>query len=106
MIGKEIPDFDLEGRVGEEVYPGRIIGKKTLAVFWSTDVSSLRCDDGSTVAPAVGTDRTADDPELVVFSEGTADDHEKLAIDAPIFLEDNYETAMATGHGLGRRRQF
>lgn len=97
-IGETIPEFALEDINGNSVATQDFLGRKTLAVFWSTTcphcvnmMADLRDWDES---------RKPNEPELVVFSEGDRSDHLKFGLRSKIVLESGYATAIKLGmHG-------
>jgi thiol-disulfide isomerase/thioredoxin/uncharacterized membrane protein YphA (DoxX/SURF4 family) len=94
-IGEPLPDFSLTDIHGNEVSTSGLKGRKTLAVFWSLTcphcsamMNDLREWNGS---------RNNGDPYLIVFSEGSVDDHLGIGLDAPIILEAGYKIAEKLG---------
>jgi peroxiredoxin/uncharacterized membrane protein YphA (DoxX/SURF4 family) len=94
-IGETVPEFSLKDLKGREITAKDFEGKRTLVAFWSTTcpfcVSMM--DDLREWTKAKG----ADDPDLLVFSTGDAEAHEKLGLDAPIVLDEEYKTAEKFG---------
>lgn len=94
-IGETVPEFTLRDLNGREITAKDLRGKKTLATFWSlgcahcrTMMDDLRKWDLS---------KSADEPNLVVFSEGDEAVHKELEITSPILLEKDYKTAEKFG---------
>src|SRR5215204_710994 len=93
-IGEPLPEFSLRNVRGSEVTEADLRGTKTLAVFWSLTcphcvamINDLKAWDDS---------RREDDPKLIVFSDGSVEDHEEVGLDA-IVLDSGYKTAAKLG---------
>ncbi len=94
-IGEPMPDFSLNDLDGNRITAGDFKGKRTLAVFWS-----LTCPHCTAMMNDLRNwyeSRTADDPELIVFSEGSPEDHKNVVLNAPIVLDAGYKTAAEFG---------
>lgn len=94
-IGSTIPEFALKDIGGNAVGADALKGKRTLAVFWS-----LTCPHCKAMMDELKTwdsKRSESDPELVVFSDGPADDHAALGLNAPIVLDAGYKTSAELG---------
>ncbi len=97
-IGKTIPKFSMKDLQGNEITDETFIGRKTLVAF-----SSPTCDHCSVLMKQIREwerDKTADDPEFVIFADGEPAEHEKLGIRSPILLDSQYAVARQFGmHG-------
>ncbi|HEX8289119.1 MAG TPA: MauE/DoxX family redox-associated membrane protein [Pyrinomonadaceae bacterium] len=90
-IGEKVPEFSLPDLNGREITSNDLRGKKTLVTFWSTTcpfcigmMEDLRKWDAQ---------RDSDDPNLLVFSAGDAEDHEELDLESPIVLDEQFKVA-------------
>lgn len=94
-IGKDVPEFALNDLNANEITSDTFRGRETLVTFWSLTcphcvkmMDELKQWDGT---------RGADDPQLVVFSDGDLSQHEKLGLSSPIVLDAGYKTAEKFG---------
>lgn len=94
-IGKSVPEFLLKGLDGETVTERDFIGNTTLAIFWSTDCP--HCVRMMSEIQEWDAERTPEDPQLIVFSEGDPSVHRKLGLRSPVLLEKGYKTAIDLG---------
>jgi peroxiredoxin/uncharacterized membrane protein YphA (DoxX/SURF4 family) len=94
-IGKNVPEFslaDLDGkRVGAEDFKGR----QTLVTFWS--LTCPHCKNMMDELKNWEKTKDAGEPNLIVFSDGDAQTHKDLNLNAPILLDKNYATAEKLG---------
>lgn len=94
-IGEPIPEFRIEDIKGRVIDSDYFKGKQTLVAFWS-----LTCQFCTKMMEELQEwDKTKgkDAPELVLFSEGDRDAHEKFGLKSPIILEEGYKTAAGFG---------
>jgi peroxiredoxin/uncharacterized membrane protein YphA (DoxX/SURF4 family) len=94
-IGEALPDFSLRDINGNEVTAEDIRGRKTLAVFWS--LTCPHCSAMMSDLKAWNDARGETDPQLLVFSEGSEDDHKAFELTAPIVLDPGYKTSQKLG---------
>ncbi len=94
-IGEAVPDFTLSDLDGREITERDLLGKKTLAAFWS--LGCPHCGRMMDELRKWDLSRSADEPNLVVFSEGDEAVHKELALASPILLEKDYKTAEKLG---------
>ena len=94
-VGQLVPEFTLADIDGEQVSQSQLKGRRTLVTFWSPGcphcgemLSSLREWDAR---------RSIDDPGLVIFSDGTVEEHKKLGLKAPIVIDPGYKVAAELG---------
>jgi peroxiredoxin/uncharacterized membrane protein YphA (DoxX/SURF4 family) len=94
-IGESVPEFSLPDLQGRQVTAEDFRGRKTLVAFWSTTcpfctsmMEDLRDWDAS---------KTAGEPELMVFSTGEREAHEKIGLKSPIVLDEDFKTAEKFG---------
>lgn len=94
-LGRSIPEFKLADHQGHEISHADLKGKKTLVAFWSTGcqhcsamIEDLRTWDGA---------RGQDEPDLIVFSDGTLDDHKEFGLRSPVILDEAHKTAAGFG---------
>ncbi len=94
-IGEPVPEFSLSDLDGNRIASDQLGGKMTLAAFWST--TCPYCINMIEDLKAWYGDRSEDDPELIVFSDGDPEQHKALGLSAPILLEKEYATASKLG---------
>lgn len=94
-LGRSIPEFKLTDHKGHEVSDADLKGRKTLVAFWSTGcqhcsamIEDLRRWDGA---------RGQDEPGLIVFSDGSVDDHQEFGLGSPVIRDDGHKTAAGFG---------
>jgi peroxiredoxin/uncharacterized membrane protein YphA (DoxX/SURF4 family) len=94
-LGQRIPQFSLEDDKGNEITERVLRGKKTLVAFWSTGcmhcsnmLDDLRSWDGA---------RGHDEPNLLVFSDGSVDEHKKFGLTSSVILDEGHQTAASFG---------
>lgn len=95
LIGKAIPEFSLPDANGKTVDSEHLIGRRTLAVFWSP--TCPHCTAMMNELKQWDASRGESDPQLVVFSDGEAEAHRNLRLNAPVLLDENYETSEKLG---------
>ena len=95
LIGKSIPAFSLKGLNGRIITKNDIIGKTTLAIFWSTDCP--HCVRMMTEIQEWDKSKSPDDPQFIVFSEGDEKLHKDPGLESPVLLEKGYKTAINFG---------
>ena len=95
LIGTAIPKFSLPDVTGRTVDSGDLVGKKTLAVFWSP--TCPHCTAMMNELKHWDSSRSETDPQLVVFSDGEEEAHRDLQLNAPILLDADYTTAEKLG---------
>jgi peroxiredoxin/uncharacterized membrane protein YphA (DoxX/SURF4 family) len=94
-IGDTVPDFrmqDIKGRVIDSDY---FRGKQTLVAFWS--LTCPFCIGMIGDLKEWYETKSAEEPELVVFSEGDPKAHEEFGLKSPVILDEGYKTAAAFG---------
>jgi peroxiredoxin/uncharacterized membrane protein YphA (DoxX/SURF4 family) len=94
-IGVALPDFSLRDTKGNEITAEYIRGRKTLAVFWS--LACPHCTAMMSDLKSWNDARGESDPQLLVFSDGSEDDHKEVELSAPIVLDPGYRTAEKLG---------
>ncbi len=90
-IGSEMPQFDLQDLGGNRVTSEDLKGNNTLVVYWST-----RCGYcNAMAADLVAWDhaRDGDAPKMLVFSQGTPEEHAEFGLKSPIIVEEGNKTA-------------
>lgn len=94
-LGQRIPEFKLADHKGNDVSDRDLKGKKTLIAFWSTGcmhcanmLDDLRKWDGA---------RGEDEPNLIVFSDGSPDEHKEFGLKSPVILDEGHKTAAGFG---------
>ncbi len=97
-IGENIPDFSMADLYGKEISAKDFQGKKTLVTFWST--TCPHCLTMIRDLQEWDREKGADEPNLIVFSEGDNEDHREIGLKSPILLDEGYKTAATLGmHG-------
>lgn len=94
-IGEPIPDFALATVQGETIASKDLQGHPTLAVFWST--TCPHCVAMMSDLKDWDLKKGANEPNLVVFSEGDEAAHTEVGLASPIVLESGYKTAIGLG---------
>lgn len=94
-IGASVPEFSLEDTKGREFTADNFKDKNTLVVFWS--LTCGHCQKMMDELLAWDEAKTANDPNLIVFSEGSKDKHLELGLKSPILLESGYKIAGELG---------
>ncbi len=94
-IGEPLPEFSLNDIYGNEVGSDDLKGRRTLVVFWS--LTCPHCVAMMNDLRRWNESRSAADPGLIVFSEGTPEDHKDVALNAPVVLDAGYKTAEKFG---------
>ncbi|HSK70204.1 MAG TPA: TlpA disulfide reductase family protein, partial [Pyrinomonadaceae bacterium] len=94
-IGQDVPEFSLLDARGNTVENDYFRGKKTLVAFWS--LTCPHCVQMMEDLREWEKTKGADEPNLVVFSQGEAEDHQKLDLSSPILLDKDYKTAQQLG---------
>lgn len=94
-IGESIPEFSLEDLHGKEIGANDFQGKKTLVAFWS--MTCPHCTNMMEELKNWDKQRGADEPNLIVFSDGELEAHKDLELDSPILLDKDYKTAEKFG---------
>ena len=97
-IGEELPDFTVNTLDGRELRSSDIRGKQTLVTFWSP--TCPHCVSMMEQIKAWDKVRGADEPDLLLFSDGDEKEHRELGLKFDIILDKGYETAETLGmHG-------
>ncbi len=94
-IGEAVPELKIKAMDGQEISTSTFKGKRTLAIFWST--SCPHCRELVPSMVKFDKEKTNDDPQLILFSEGSDEDHRELGLTSPIVLEKDYKTAVKLG---------
>lgn len=94
-VGDEVPEFELRDLDGREHRSADLKGRRTLLTYWS-----MKCGFCLQMMPdLIEWERTrgADDPELLLISAGTAEDHRDLTIQSPVLIDAEGATARKFG---------
>jgi peroxiredoxin/uncharacterized membrane protein YphA (DoxX/SURF4 family) len=94
-IGESVPEFSLSDLDGREITARDLQGKKTLVAFWSAT-----CPHCLTMIREIqewDRQKGADEPNLVLFSDGDAEEHREIGLKSPILLDKDYKTAAKFG---------
>lgn len=94
-LGRTIPEFKLADDNGKEISDKDLKGRKTLVAFWSTGcphcsdmIDELRDWDGA---------RGQDEPNLIVFSDGTREEHAEWGLQSPVIVDEGHKTSAGFG---------
>ncbi len=94
-IGSSIPQFALQDIKGQEINSDYFIGKQTLVTFWS--LTCPHCVSMMDELKAWDNAKGADDPALVVFSDGDIESLEEFELRSPIVLDLGHKTSAGFG---------
>ncbi len=94
-IGHEIPEFSATDVNGREVTEKDFAGRKTLVAFSSPSCS--HCVELMDQIRKWEPRRQPNDPELIIFTDGTADEERKLGLKSPIIVDKGFKTAEKFG---------
>jgi thiol-disulfide isomerase/thioredoxin/uncharacterized membrane protein YphA (DoxX/SURF4 family) len=90
-LGQPVPDIAVSDIRGREITKDYFKGKQTLVAFWS--MTCPHCvamlDELRNWDKAKG----QDEPNLLVFSDGDREAHERLGLESPVIIDPNHETA-------------
>ena len=94
-VGQSIPAFSVEDISGRKISSDDLKGHQTLVTFWSPTCPFCQqmLDDLREWEKVKG----KDDPALVVFSDGEADEHDKIGLRSPLILDKGHQTAAGFG---------
>jgi peroxiredoxin/uncharacterized membrane protein YphA (DoxX/SURF4 family) len=97
-MGNEVPEFEMTDLNGQPITQNTFKGKDSLVVFFSlTCPHCIRMMDELKEWDA---NKSENDPNLIVFSDGDPEAHRALNLKAPIVLDPNYDFAAKIGmHG-------
>ncbi len=97
-LGMQIPEFSIKDLKGNAVTDEDLRGKQTLVTFFGPECP--HCVEMHDDLRDWENKKTADQPELVIFSYGDKEKHQKFNLSSPILLEKGYKTAAKFGmHG-------
>jgi peroxiredoxin/uncharacterized membrane protein YphA (DoxX/SURF4 family) len=94
-IGESVPEFILADLDGKQIGAKDFKGKRTLVTFWST--TCPHCGNMMDELKNWEKEKGANEPDLIVFSDGDAETHKALKLNAPILLDKDYKTAEKFG---------
>ncbi len=94
-IGEKLPEFSMSAVNGETVSQDSFKGHRSLVLFFST--TCPHCVRMMEELKGWDESKDADEPQLVVFSDGDAEEHIKLGLKAPIVLDKGYEFSAEIG---------
>lgn len=94
-IGQPVPEVSVSSIDGAEISADSFRGRKTLVAFWSTTCPHCL----KMIRDLQEWDRTkgGDEPNLVLFSDGDADEHREFGLASPIVIDPGYKTAEKFG---------
>jgi peroxiredoxin len=94
-IGVEAPAFKLASINGGDVKKDDLIGKKTLLTFWSP--TCPHCTAFLEEFKKWESSRSNGDPQVILISDGDADQHENLGVKSPVVMDEGYKTSAKLG---------
>jgi thiol-disulfide isomerase/thioredoxin/uncharacterized membrane protein YphA (DoxX/SURF4 family) len=94
-IGESVPEFTLETAMGEPVSSSELRGKTTLAVFWS--LTCPHCHAMIDELREWDLAKNGSDPDLIVFSDGAAEDLQDLGLRSPVVLDAGHKVSELLG---------
>ena len=94
-IGESVPEFSIKDLNGNKISDEDLRGKQTLAVFFGA--TCPHCSAMHDDLRDWENTKSADEPQLIMFSDGDADEHREFNLSSPILLEKAYKTAMKMG---------
>lgn len=94
-LGNEIPEFSLDDLNGKSITSNSFKGQNTLVTFWSPTCPHCM----NMIADLKEWDKAkgAEDPNLVIFSDGDRAEHEALGIDSSIVLDKGSKVSVGLG---------
>lgn len=95
LIGESVPDFTVTTAAGDQVTSEAVRGKRTLAIFWG-----LSCPHCVNMIDAVSEwekTKTANDPNLIIFSDGDPEANRNLGFKSHVVLDKGYEISKQIG---------
>jgi len=94
-IGEPVPEFTLLDIKGNEINADSFKNKPTLVTFWSQGCPY--CLEMMEELREWDKVKGQDQPNLLVFSDGDKDAHEKFDLQSPIVLDKDHETSSGFG---------
>lgn len=94
-LGEVVPEFSVKDVKGRSVSSNELRGKRTLAAFWST--TCPHCVNMLDDLKRWEQEKGADQPQLIVFSEGDLQANLELDLSAPVILEKERSVASKLG---------
>lgn len=94
-LGRFLPEFSQTDVFDKKVSSEDLRGKRTLVTFWSLTCSF--CDKMLEDLRDWDKTKGADEPNLLVFSEGEPEPHRKLDLSSPIVLDEKRKISLELG---------
>ena len=94
-LGRFLPEFSQSDVFDKKVSSEDLRGKRTLVTFWSLTCSF--CDKMLEDLRDWDKTKGADEPNLLVFSEGEPEPHRKLDLSSPIVLDEKRKISLELG---------
>jgi peroxiredoxin/uncharacterized membrane protein YphA (DoxX/SURF4 family) len=94
-IGERVPEFSMPAVTGEPITHETFEGKDSLVVFFS--LTCPHCVRMIEELKEWDMNKGADEPNLIVISDGDPEAHKELRLNAPIVLDENYTFAGKIG---------
>ena len=90
-IGQTVAEFEVEDIEGRKITEKNLVGRTTLVAF-----SSPTCGHCAKLMGQIRdweSRQTPQDPNLIIFTDGDADEERKLGLRSPIIVDKDYKTA-------------
>ena len=94
-IGEKLPEFSKPDLNGETITQETFKGKDSLVLFFS--MTCPHCVKMINEIKEWNLNKGADEPDLVVFSDGDPEEHKTLDLKAPIVLDEGYKLSGEIG---------
>lgn len=94
-LGETAPRFSLTDIKGNEITSDYFKGRTTLVTFWS--VTCPHCVNMMESLREWDRARGADDPSLLIFSDGDAETLRKFDLKSPVIIDEKFETSTGLG---------
>lgn len=94
-IGERLPEFTANDINGVEITHKNFVGKKTLIIFWSR--TCPHCLVMKDEIKAWEAEKSPDDPNVIIISEGDSDAHLEIGFKSPVILDEDRELSTKLG---------
>ena len=95
IVGADLPEFVLPDLTNKNISSKDLRGKKTLVTFWSATCSY--CDKMLEDLRDWDKSKDSNEPQLLLLSEGEAEQHQKLMLNSPVLLDKEREVSNKFG---------
>ena len=94
-LGQDLPEFELNDATGKQISSKDLLGSKTLVTYWS--IGCGYCQRMLDELREWDNTKGSDAPNLLILSQGSAEDNAALDLKSPILLDDKREIAEKLG---------